>query len=183
MSERYKVIDSSTPTFITLTIIGWIDLFTKPNYTKILDEALNHCVNEKGLSIHAYVYMTSHIHLIVSSSEPIQDIVRDFKRHTSREIIKSIKEQPESRREWLLNKMSFEADRIKRNSKFKVWQDGFHPVILDTPIKLEQRIKYIHDNPRELELVSDPIHWINSSILAYTDEDHQSNVQLDALYG
>ena len=102
--------------------------------------------------------------------------------NVSKEIIKAINEFPESRREWLLNKMSFAADRIKRNSNFKVWQDGFHPVILDTPQKLEQRLKYVHDNPMELQLVSHPMHWLNSSYLAYTDEVHQSNVELDVLF-
>ena len=183
MSERYKVIDSSTPTFITLTIIDWVDLFTKPQYTVIMDKSLNYCTQNKGLRVHAYVYMTSHIHLIVSSNAtPIEAIIRDFKSHTSKEIIKTIIEFPESRREWLLNKMSFAADRIKRNSNYKVWQDGFHPVILDTPQKLEQRLKYVHDNPTEIQLVSHPMHWTNSSYLAYTDEKHQSNVELDVLF-
>jgi len=182
MSERYKVIDSSTPTFVTLTIIDWVDLFTKPIYTKILDDSLNYCILHKGLRVHAYVYMTSHIHLIITSqTTDIPSIIKDFKSHTSKEIIKAIQEYPESRREWLLNKMSFAADRIKRNSNFKVWQDGFHPVILDTSTKLEQRMKYIHENPMELQLVDNPACWINSSILAYGEEKYQPNIQLDVL--
>ncbi|MDI5897909.1 hypothetical protein QLS81_07645 [Flavobacterium sp. XS2P67] len=28
---------------------------------------MNYCIQEKGLSVHAYVYMTSHIHLIVTA--------------------------------------------------------------------------------------------------------------------
>jgi len=183
MSERYKVIDSSTPTFVTLTVIDWVDLFTKPQYTKILDDSLNYCIKHKGLIVHAYVYMTSHIHLIVTSnSVTLEHIMRDFKSFTSKEIIKAINEYPESRREWLLNKMSYAADRIKRNANYKVWQDGFHPVILDTPTKLEQRIKYIHENPMELQLVDHPLSWINSSYLAYEDEKHAPNVQLELLY-
>lgn len=183
MSERYKVIDDTVPTFITLTIIDWVDLFTKPQYTEILDDALNYCYDKKGLRIHAYVYMTSHIHLIVTSvGEPIQNIIRDFKRLTSRQIIKTIQNQPDSRREWLLNKMSYAADRIKRNANYKVWKDGFHPVILDTPEKLEQRIAYVHQNPLELDLVDDYINWINSSMLAYTDEKHLKRVKLDVLF-
>ena len=183
MSERYKVIDSTVPTFVTLTILDWIDLFTKPQYTKVLDDSLNFCVQNKGLRIHAYVYMTSHIHLIVSSVDsPLENIIRDFKSHTSKVLIKTIQEYPESRREWLLNKMSYAADRIKRNANYKVWQDGFYPVILDLPSKLGQRIKYIHENPMELQLVDHPENWINSSLLAYGDEPHQSNVKLDILF-
>ena len=183
MSERYKVIDSSAPTFVTLTIIDWIDLFTRPVYCKILDESLNYCIENKGLKVHAYVYMTSHIHLIVSSNgNELQEIIRDFKKFTSKSILEAIKENPESRREWLLNKFSYAADRIKRGKNYKVWKDGFHPVILDTPEKLEQRINYIHQNPRELQLVNHERHWINSSYNAYTDEPYVPIVKLDVLY-
>ena len=67
MSENYKVIDSTVPTFITIAVVDWVDLFVRPNYCTILDESLNYCIKEKGLSVHAYVYMTSHIHLIVTA--------------------------------------------------------------------------------------------------------------------
>ncbi|WP_235698009.1 hypothetical protein [Cellulophaga baltica] len=47
--------------------------------------------------------MSSHIHLIISSQEnELQDIIRDFKKHTSKGFIKEIKELLESRRECLL---------------------------------------------------------------------------------
>ena len=82
MSERYKVIDSTLPNFITLTITDWVDLFVRPQYCKVLDESLNYCVQNMGISIHAYVYMTSHVHMIVSSSKtPIPEFVRNFKVH------------------------------------------------------------------------------------------------------
>ena len=85
MSERYKVIDSTQPTFITLTITHWADLFIRKEYTNILDEALKFYTENKGLKVHAFVYMTSHIHLIVSSNKlEIQDFVRGFKSYTSK---------------------------------------------------------------------------------------------------
>jgi REP element-mobilizing transposase RayT len=71
MSEKYKVIDSTVPTFITITVVDWVDLFVRPNYCTILDESLNYCIKEKGLSLHAYVYMTSHIHLIVTAFDGV----------------------------------------------------------------------------------------------------------------
>ena len=47
MSEKYKVIDSTVPTFITLTVIDWVDLFVRPVYYNILDEPLNYCIKKK----------------------------------------------------------------------------------------------------------------------------------------
>lgn len=168
MSQRYKVIESRTPTFVTLTIIDWVDVFTRPVYFKILDDSLNYCITHKGLVVHAYVYMSSHIHMVISSADhDLENIIRDFKKHTSKEIIKAIQEYPESRREWLLNKFSFAASRISKGVNYKVWKDGFHPVILDNRLKIEQRINYIHYNPVASELVYHERDWKNSSYSAY----------------
>ena len=100
MSEKYKVIDSTVPTFITITIVDWVDLFVRPIYCNILDESLNYCIKEKALTVHAYVYMSSHIHLIVTVFDgELQNVVRDFKKYNSKKLIEAIKEHPESRRE------------------------------------------------------------------------------------
>ncbi|MDB2339884.1 hypothetical protein N9V60_00145 [Flavobacteriaceae bacterium] len=56
MSEKYKIIFHDKPNFITLTVVGWVDLFIRPVYTQILDESFRYCIKSKGLLIHAYVY-------------------------------------------------------------------------------------------------------------------------------
>lgn len=184
MSQRYKVIGSTEPTFVTITIIDWVDLFIRPIYFKILDDSLNYCIENKGLNVHSYVYMSSHIHLILSSYDnELQDIIRDFKKHTSKEIIKTIKGFPESRREWLLAKFGYAAKRIKKGANYKVWKDGFHPVILDNHHKIEQRINYIHYNPVASELVYHERDWKNSSYSAYEEGNkYLPNVNLKALW-
>jgi len=53
----------------------------------------------------AYVIMTNHVHLIVrSNAERLSDPMRDFKRFTSNQILKSIdsSDHYESRKEWIL---------------------------------------------------------------------------------
>ena len=97
MSENYKVIDSTVPTFITITVVDWVDLFVRPIYCSIIDDALNYCIKEKGLSVHAYVYMTSHLHLIVTAFDgELQNVVRDFKKFTSKKLVAAIVAHPES---------------------------------------------------------------------------------------
>ena len=184
MSERYKIIDSSIPTFVTLTIVDWIDLFMRRRYMQVLDESLTYCIEHKGLKVHAYVYMTSHLHFIISSEgEELQNILRDFKKFTSKKLIETIKEIPESRREWLLDKFSFNAQVKERAKNYKVWQDGFHPVILDNGSKISQRIKYIHDNPVETGLVNHEKDWANSSYLVYEEDGRcKPNFEIDKLY-
>ena len=49
--------------------------------------------------------MSSHIHLIVTAFDgELQNVIRDFKKFTSKKLIEAIREHPESRREWLLRK-------------------------------------------------------------------------------
>ena len=174
MSEKYKVIDSMQPTFITITVVDWVDVFIRMDYFRILNDSLNYCIENKGLKVHAYVYMTSHLHLIVSSdSGNLQDIIRDFKKFTSKLLIEAIKEYPESRRVWLLRKFSFAAKRIKRGVNYKFWKDGFHPVLLDSFKKIEQRVNYIHYNPVAARLVYHERDWINSSYAAYEEGNRE----------
>ncbi len=172
MSEKYKVFDSKMPHFITITVVGWVDVFTRPNYTTILDQSIKYCITSKGLIVLAYVYMTNHIHLIVRSEEnKIQDIVRDFKKFTSKALIKEIESSNESRKVWMLNKFSFEADKTKRGVKYKFWQDGFHPIVLDKNYLLEQKLDYIHQNPVKAGFVNNAEDWKNSSAKSYMMDD------------
>lgn len=183
MSEKYKVIESSTPTFITLTIVGWVDLFIRKVYSNILDDSIKYCIKNKGLVVHAYVYMTNHIHLIVSSEgDELQNIVRDFKKHTSKQLAIAIDSTYESRSEWMLNKFKFEANRTGRATNYKIWQDGFHPVILDNNKKIDQRVKYIHYNPIQAGFVNHERDWVNSSYLAYEEENTQTNFKIHHIW-
>ena len=172
MSENYKVYNHDCPYFITITIVDWVDLFTRKEHKDVIIDSLKFCQENKGLIVHAYVIMPSHLHLIVSSKQgyDLPATIRDFKKFTSRKLIQSIKECGESRREWLLNKFSYAADRIKRNSNYKVWKDGFHPVELSTNRMLTQRLNYVHNNPVKDGIVTAPESYLYSSALNYGEK-------------
>ena len=87
MSTKYKFKNDRGLYFCTLTLIGWIDLLSRVVYRRILTESLNFCRENKGLRIHAYVFMTKHIHLIVSAvgEQKPREIMRDFKSFTAKE--------------------------------------------------------------------------------------------------
>ena len=46
--------------FLTMTVVDWVDVFTRPFYRHIITDSLNYCVKEKGLVIHAWVLMSNH---------------------------------------------------------------------------------------------------------------------------
>jgi REP-associated tyrosine transposase len=100
MSEKYKFHNEESIYFITPTIVNWIDLFTRKEYCDLVLNSISYCQKEKGLIIHAWCIMPSHLHLIISSNRKfhLSEIVRDFKKYTSKAIIEEIKNINESRK-------------------------------------------------------------------------------------
>ncbi len=65
MSSKYIIKDQNAAHFLTITIVSWVDIFTKKIYRDIIIDSLKYCQKEKGLEIYGYVIMSNHIHLIV----------------------------------------------------------------------------------------------------------------------
>ena len=172
MGDSYKINNNDGIYFITITVIGWVDLFTRKEYRDIIIESLKYCQNNKGLVLYAYVIMSNHVHMMISVEEGFeaQNIVRDFKKFTSKEIIKRIKEIGESRRVWLLNKFKYEAHRVLRGKDYKVWKDGYHAKELNSAEMIEQKLNYIHNNPVEAGIILSPEEYLYSSAKNYADQ-------------
>ena len=128
-----------------------IDVFSRKEYRDIVVDSLNFCIANKCLVVYGWVIMTNHIHLIITTKterENISDLIRDFKKYTSRKITKTMAKINESRREWMLNAMSREAQRIGRAKIYKLWRDDNHAVLIDRyRTKIDGPLNYIHDNP------------------------------------
>mgnify|MGYP000881306266 FL=1 len=121
MSSKYKVGEDAIPHFVTFTVVGWIDVFSREIYKEKMLESLNFCIQRKGLIVHAWIIMTNHVHLIISSHDnKIADLVRDIKKYTSRQIIDLIAQNPqESRKEWMLNIFLFVGKGNKSNTSYQ----------------------------------------------------------------
>ncbi len=98
MSEKYKIRNPDNAYFITSTIEGWIDIFTRKNNKQVIVDSLNYCVKNKGLIIYAWCLMSNHLHMICKSEGDISlsDILRDFKTFTSKQIAQNIIQEPEA---------------------------------------------------------------------------------------
>ncbi len=165
MSEKYKVYEGGL-FFVTLTVAGWIDVFTRNDYADFVEANLNYCVKNKGLNVYAYCIMPSHVHLIASSEKGlVTSILRDFKSYTSKKLIEMIANHPaESRKEWMLYLFEFHANKIKHNSQFNFWKQNNHPIDLWNPEITRRTMDYIHNNPVEAKLVNAPENYIYSSV-------------------
>jgi putative transposase len=170
MSDKYKIQENGLH-FVTLTVVGWIDIFTRSAYSDEIIKNLNHCIKEKGLRISAFCIMSSHIHMIVyTEGEPLGKILRDFKSFTAKRLIKMITENiEESRKEWLLYMFRFYAKRNAHNSEYQFWQQNNHAFYLYSNKLIEQKTNYIHENPVNARIVERPHHYIYSSANKFTE--------------
>ena len=166
MSNKYKFRNIEGLYFVTLTVRHWVDVFTRNEYKDIIIENLDYCRKNKGLEIYAWVIMTNHVHLIIRAKEGciLQDILRDFKKFTSKAIIKAISENlSESRKEWLLRGFN-----INNGNRF--WQEGNHPIELWTNKVIDEKMDYIHGNPVKAGFVFREQDFLYSSAADYFGE-------------
>ena len=81
--------------------------------------------------------------------------------------MKIIKNQPESRRDWLLNLFAYHAKYNTNNQRYQVWIQDNHPIELVTPKWIRQKLNYIHLNPVRAHIVEQAPHYLYSSAANY----------------
>ena len=141
-ADNYFIEDQNATYFLTFTVTDWVDIFTRKDYKFVITDSLTYCIRNKGLTVFAWCLMSNHLHLVCCAEEgfEISNIIRDFKKFTSKEIVKTIQEISESRRDWLLYRFEFAGKYDNRIKKYKFWQETNHAVLLDTNEKIDQRI-------------------------------------------
>ncbi len=158
--SRYKVVtQDASPYFVTSSIVNWIPVFANPAIATIIFDSLRFLQDEKRLSLHAYVLMENHLHLIVSSPNLAKEM-RDFKSFTARQCINWYKQHD---KHWLLAQLRFHKKPHKSKQMLQFWQEGFHPKLIQNDAMLKNKLDYIHHNPVERGYIDDPAHWRYSS--------------------
>ena len=170
MSSKYKPGEDALPHFITFSVVGWFDIFSRSIYKDIIVSSLIYCQENKGLILHAWVMMTNHTHLIISTeTNTISNLLRDIKKFSSKKIMEAINESPqESRKEWMLKLFKFAGKGNSNNKDFQFWKQGYHSIELNTSNRCEQRLNYLHENPVRLGLVWEPWHYKYIVVLLIT---------------
>ena len=164
MSE-YRITTPEELFFVTLTTVGWIDVFTRNEYKNIMIENLKYCQENENLDIYCYVIMSNHIHLICRRQDKdLKELLGRFKSYSAKQILKAIENNPqESRKEWLLYLFNYFAKANKQYSKNHFWQYTIHPVLLYSYDIIKQKMEYIHMNPVRAGLVNEPENYTYSS--------------------
>jgi len=170
MSRKYKFHNKEGLYFVSFAVVNWIDVFIRPTYSDILLESFTYCRNNLGMEIFCWCIMSSHVHLIFRTNEKSpQMVLGRFKGHTSKQLVKAIKENTkESRREWMLWMFKREGAKNSNVKEYQFWQHDNHPIELWSAEVIEQKADYIHHNPVVAGFVNEPHEWRYSSAIDYS---------------
>lgn len=158
MGHTYRVYDQQGVYFVTFTVHQWVDVFIRRIYSDILLDNLRYCQQHKGLKIYAWVIMSNHCHLIISTEAfKLSDVIRDFKKYTAKKIYEAIKSNElESRRSWLLW-------LLKKDDSIWFWEEGYHGEEITGKKFFDSKADYIHNNPVRAGIVEKEEEYLLSS--------------------
>jgi putative transposase len=158
MRSRYRIHEPDRAHFVTSTIVEWLPVFTTAACCDILVRSFDHCRNQKGLRIHAWIILDNHFHAILAAPD-LSAVLRSLKSYTAKLLIEQVASEG---REWLLNQLRhFRA--AHKPSEYQIWQEGSHPQAISTDEIMQQKLEYLHNNPVKRGFVSSPEHWRYSS--------------------
>jgi putative transposase len=188
----YRIRDQFETHFVTFTVVGWADLFTRKGCRDILIDNFRYCIHHKGLLLYGYVIMSNHVHAIMRADEGtngLSFLIRDYKSYTSKQLSNWILESNlESRRDWMLNIFRQYGYISGKVDLFQIWTNDNHPMVITQMDFFSQKLQYIHQNPVRAGWVRSPEDYIYSSASNYAGSkdnileviviEHWSNIGL-----
>lgn len=173
MSRNYRFHNPNGLYFVSFAVVEWLDVFTRTEYKKIIIDSLSYCQQHKNMEIFAWCLMTNHIHLVfrANGKETPGQVLGDFKKYTSKQLLKAIIENPkESRKEFLILKFKEAAQKSSNVIRYQFWRHDNKPIELWSNKVIAQKIRYIHQNPVEAGLVYRAEDYPYSSAIDYAGE-------------
>ena len=135
--------------FVTTKAERHAHIFKRESIMRIILDSLHFLHTSGRMELFCFVVMPNHIHLIgrFSLKHSLADMIRDFKRHTARQIIRQLRAEED------VDKLGLLRDLNKHNDQdFKVWEDGYDARDVFSLGFLTQKMEYIHNNPCQ-------VHW------------------------
>lgn len=160
--SRYKITHPELPHFITMTVLHWIPVFTRPEAVGILLDAIKF-LSKDGLKVYAYVVLENHCHFVLQSKALDSDIAR-FKSYTAKQMIQYLSKNNVRQ---VLEQLAFYKKAHKNDRAYQFWQEGVHPELIQNDEMMRQKIDYIHHNPVKRGYIDKAEHWRYSSARDY----------------
>jgi putative transposase len=132
--------------FWTDTIKDWKRLLKSDKYKEIIISSWQELVSRGMIAVYGFVIMPNHLHVVWEMKEPNGKEFAErrpphasFNKYTSHAILKDLKiSHPEVL-------PFFKVDDPER--RHRIWRRDPLAVLMDSRIKVEQKIQYIHNNP------------------------------------
>jgi REP element-mobilizing transposase RayT len=175
--ERYRIQPDAAVYYVTYSVVEWLPIFITEATFRIVTESLTFCHQQKHLRINAFVIMPTHMHMIVFDAsfdnERLIRALTDFRKFTGRQLSDHCSHRlPPCFAETLREQAT--ADRERR-----FWQPSRHPEAIQSEPFWQQKLDYLHDNPRRKGLVRSPQDWRWSSARWYfSDRKAETDVPL-----
>ncbi len=153
--------------FVTTSAVNRAPLFQRDVIKRILVDSLNFMRVSGWIRLYCFVIMPNHIHIMVQfiSDHKLADVVREFKKHTARQVIRQYQAEEN---QVVLNFLKAAGTRAG-GQDFKVWESGYDARNVFSVDFLRQKLEYIHSNPCQPQwsLVDEPQDYVWSSARFY----------------
>jgi len=110
--------------FITTKAIDYAHVFRRDVMKRLLLDTFDNFRLQKRWKLYCFVIMPNHFHCIAqfTTDDPLDDVLRDYKKHTADRIIRQLKaEGNQQALAWLAAKVEQSAKQLH-----KVWEDGYN---------------------------------------------------------
>lgn len=144
--------------FVTLIINQRTPLFKDERFATIAREVL-HFYQERGdYELIGYVIMPDHIHFVCDPIKNISETVRDIKKYIAKKVVEYFTQHDKE----LLSHFR-KAEPAKRRHFYQIWQRDFYDFNIISQKKLNEKIRYMYENPLRQGL--------STNVLAYPYSD------------
>jgi putative transposase len=166
---KHTIKKDHTPYYLTMTITNWQPIFESNEIRCIIIDSLNHLIEKRNLIVYSYCIMHNHLHMIANTEKTnsLKDLVRDFKKFTSRKITSVMLEDQSNKYQNFINQFKIAGENHCKPIQYKVWKDGNHAIELYSNKFIRQKINYIHQNPVKAGYTDKIEDWPFSSAIDY----------------
>ncbi|MGJ7032060.1 REP element-mobilizing transposase RayT [Niabella hirudinis] len=170
-NERVISFDDHGCYVLTLETVDLTDIFIRPVYKQIIVHTLNHYISSKGLVVYGWCLMPNKLHLIcqVQKNIPFKELRKAFKAFTAEKVMEAVYNEPEERRDWLIDHFQRTFGFLGAQKKLELWKRVKEMLSIDLarPEIMAEHLELIHNIPVQERIVRYASDFIYSSAADY----------------
>ena len=156
-------------TFVTTNGVNPFHLFQHDSAKHVIVDSFHFLRTRRRMNLYVFIVMPNHIHFIARflKDYALVDMMRDFKRHTARQIIRELQARENEKSLSLLRHANTDA-----RQEYKVWEDNYDGRDVFFAEFIKYMMNYIHLNPCQAQwkLAENPEDYPWSSARFYNTE-------------